>query len=202
MKILNNKLLLILFFAFSLLGYAQRTVVTANSYDISDNLDLRAVASIFGEAKDLADFEYRLNDPNLRINNLDLNGDGYVDYLRVIEVVENYTHLVIVQAVLGRDMFQDVATIEVEKNKRRGNVNIQIVGNSYIYGPNYIYEPYYVVTPPVFSLFWGISYSPYYSSWSWGYYPSYYSYYRPYPTATYVVNVHTHVNYYNNVSST
>ena len=43
---------------------AQRRVVTtarAASYDISDNLDLDAVASIFGESKDLEDFEYRLN---------------------------------------------------------------------------------------------------------------------------------------------
>jgi hypothetical protein len=177
-------------------GYAQRAVVTANSYDISDNLDLQAVASIFGDSKDLADFEYRLNDPDLRISNLDLNGDGYVDYLRVVETIEGNTHLIVVQAVLGQDMFQDVATIEVEK-QNKSKVYVQVVGNPYLYGASYIYEPVYVSTPPVFSLFWGNSYSPYYSSWYWGYYPSYYSYYRPYPTATYIVNVHTHINYNN-----
>ena len=54
--------------------------VYANNSDISDNLDLRAVASIFGDSKDLADFEYRLNDPTIQINNLDLNNDNQVDY--------------------------------------------------------------------------------------------------------------------------
>jgi cystathionine beta-lyase family protein involved in aluminum resistance len=90
---------LILLSFFSTLSFAQRAVVTANNYDISDNLDLQAVASIFGESKDLSDFEFRLNDPNLRINNLDLNRDGYVDYLRVVELVEGRTHLIVIQAV-------------------------------------------------------------------------------------------------------
>lgn len=33
------------------------TTIIANSDDISDNLDLEAVASVFGESKDLEDFE-------------------------------------------------------------------------------------------------------------------------------------------------
>jgi hypothetical protein len=60
--------------------------------EISDNLDLRAVASIFGDSRNLQDFERRLND-ELQISNLDLNNDNEVDYLRVIETVENRTHV-------------------------------------------------------------------------------------------------------------
>jgi putative cell wall-binding protein len=71
-----------------------RTTVTANNSEISDNLDLRAVASIFGDSKDLADFERRLNNPEVPISNLDLNGDNQVDYLRVIETVEGNAHLI------------------------------------------------------------------------------------------------------------
>ena len=75
-------------FLFAIQIQAQdRTTVTANSNDISDNLDLKAVASIFGDSEDLADFERRLNDPKIQISNLDLNGDNQVDYLRVIETV-------------------------------------------------------------------------------------------------------------------
>src|SRR5688572_31374348 len=81
------------------------TTVRANTTDISDNLDLRAVASIFGESRDLEDFERRLNDPDVQISNLDLNGDGRVDYLRVIEANERNTHLIILQAVLGIDTY-------------------------------------------------------------------------------------------------
>ena len=58
-----------------------RAIVTANNSEISDNLDLRAVASIFGDSADLNDFERRLNDPKAHISNLDLNGDNKVDYL-------------------------------------------------------------------------------------------------------------------------
>lgn len=197
MKTLHYIALLFLTLTFSL-SYGQRTVVTANNYDISDNLDLQAVASIFGESSDLADFEFRLNDPYLRINNLDLNGDGYVDYLRVVEVIEDRTHLIVIQAVLGKDLFQDIATIEVERDKRKKVVYMQVVGNSYLYGANYIYEPVYVNTPPMFSLFWGVSYRPYHSSWYWNYYPDYYYGYAPYSTGRYVSHVHVHINQSNN----
>ncbi|MGC4039855.1 MAG: hypothetical protein QM710_03425 [Flavobacterium sp.] len=94
-----------------------RTTVTATNSDISDNLDLRAVASIFGDSKDLGDFEKRLNDPNAQISNLDLNNDNRVDYLRVIETVEGNAHIIVIQAVLGLDTYQDIATVEVEREQ-------------------------------------------------------------------------------------
>ena len=194
-KILNIAFLFLLFV--SPLFAQDVTTVRANSYDISDNLDLRAVASIFGESRDLEDFERRLNDPNLQISNLDLNGDNQVDYLRVIEVTENNVHLIILQAVLGIDTYQDVATIEVERD-RRNNVQVQVVGNSFIYGPNYIYEPVYSVRPPLFNVFWMSSYRPYYSPWYWGYYPVYYSYWAPHPVYRYRNHVHVYVNPRNN----
>ncbi|MGK4568641.1 hypothetical protein [Flavobacterium sp. 3HN19-14] len=109
------------------------TTVNAKNSDISDNLDLRAVASIFGDSKDLEDFERRLNNPKDQISNLDLNGDGKVDYLRVIETVDNGTHLIVIQSVLDKDVFQDVATVEVEKDSSN-NVQVQVVGDVYMYG--------------------------------------------------------------------
>jgi len=169
------------------------TTVRANSYDISDNLDLKAVASIFGDSNDLEDFERRLNDPNVQISNLDLNNDNRVDYLRVIEVTESNTHLIILQAVLNIDTFQDVATIEVERD-RHNNVQVQVVGDVYMYGPNYIYEPIYVRRPFIFDVFWVSSYRSYHSPWYWGYYPTYYSYWNPYPIYRYRNNVDIHIN--------
>lgn len=168
------------------------TTVRANNSDISDNLDLKAVASIFGDSRDLEDFERRLNDPDLQISNLDLNGDNRVDYLRVIEVAENNTHLIILQSVLGPDTFQDVATIEIERD-RNNNVQVQVVGDVYMYGPNYIYEPVYVTRPVIFGVFWVNSYRPYYSPWYWGYYPNYYSYWAPCNNYRYRNHIHTHV---------
>ena len=170
-----------------------RTTVTATNSDISDNLDLRAVASIFGDSQDLADFERRLNDPKTQISNLDLNGDNQVDYLRVIESVEGNAHLIIIQSVLGQDTFQDIATIEVERDNNN-QVQVQVVGDVYMYGNNYVYEPVYSYAPPIYTSFWVGSYRPYYSSWYWGYYPSYYSFWAPYPIYTYHNHIHVHIN--------
>ncbi len=179
-----------------------RTTVSAYNSEISDNLDLRAVASIFGDSRDLADFERRLNDPNIQISNLDLNEDNKVDYLRVIETVEGNAHLIVIQSVLGRDTFQDVATVEVERD-RYNRVQVQVVGDVYMYGPNYIYEPVYSYTPVIYTSFWVGNYRPYYSSWYWGYYPSYYYAWTPFPIYTYrshigiSINFHHHYNYVN-----
>ncbi|UUW08937.1 hypothetical protein NLG42_22905 [Flavobacterium plurextorum] len=170
-----------------------QTTVYAKNSDISDNLDLRAVASMFGESANLQDFERRLNDPKYQISNLDLNGDDQVDYLRVIESVENRTHVVIIQAVLDRDVYQDVATIDVERDNYN-KVSVQIVGNSYLYGTNYIYEPVYNVVPVIYSSFWVTNYRPYYSSWYWNYYPTYYAAWSPYPVYRYRNNINVCIN--------
>ena len=177
---------------------AQRTVTTtrATSYDISDNLDLDAVASIFGESKNLEDFEQRLNDPESRISNLDLNEDGYIDYLRVVENSSDQNSLVVIQAVLNEDVYQDVATIEVEK-VQNGNHRIQIVGDSYLYGSDYIIEPIFVRTPLIFSFLWGPHYNPWRSPYYWHHYPTWYTYYKPYSPFKYHKRVMGYINYRN-----
>ncbi len=179
---------------FSFSAMAQdRTTVTATSDDISDNLDLRAVASLFGDAANLEEFERLLNDPKSKISNLDLNRDNQVDYLRVVESVEGGTHLILIQAVLERDVFQDVATVEVERD-RNNNVQVQVVGDTYMYGSNYIYEPVYVYTPAIYNTFWVRHYRPYWSTWYWGYYPSWYYAWTPVPYYSYCNNVALYVN--------
>ena len=182
---------------------AQRTVTTtrAASYDISDNLDLDAVASIFGDSENLEEFERTLNDPDNRISNLDLNEDGYIDYLRVLENSSDRNSLIVIQAVLDEDVFQDVATIEIER-VHNGNPRVQIVGDEYIYGNNYIIEPMYVRTPVIFSFFWSPRYVTYHSPYYWNYYPRWYSYYTPYPTYRYHRHVHSHINSHNTYQRT
>jgi hypothetical protein len=133
---------------------AQRSItVEAINDDISYYLDLKAVATVFGDSRDLEDFERRLNDYDSQISNLDLNSDGEVDYLRVIETSEKNVHLVVIQAVLDRDVYQDVATIVVERDKYRRSY-VQVVGDPFLYGYNYIIEPVYYRTPYILSWFW------------------------------------------------
>jgi hypothetical protein len=194
MKTKVTSLLVVLFIS-TISCTAQRTItVEAQNSDISNNLDLQAVASTFGESKDLEDFERRLNDYDSQISNLDLNNDGEVDYLRVIENMENNVHVVVVQAVLDRDVFQDVATIVVEKRENRRTM-VQVIGDPYIYGNDYIIEPVYVYTPSIFSFFWGYNYHSWYSPYYYGYYPRYYHNRQPYEMNFYLSHIYSHVNH-------
>lgn len=193
MKIKIGVLTLVLSWLIGTLSAQDVTTVEATSSDISDNLDLEAVASVFGESKDLEDFEKRLNDPETQISNLDLNEDGEVDYLRVVENAEKETHLITIQAVIEKDKYQDVATIDVEKDDA-GETQVQVVGDVYMYGDNYIIEPVYVQPPVIYVWFWGPYYNPWRSPYYWGYYPPYYHPWHPYPPHRYRTNVHVHVN--------
>ena len=153
-------------------AFADETVtVTATSSDISENLDLKTVATLFGQAKDLEQFEQLLNNPDSAFSNLDLNGDGEVDYLRVIETADNNRHLVVVQAVLAKDIYQDVASIFVEKDEK-DQITVQVVGDEYIYGENYIIEPVYIYRPVIYDWFWGPTWVCWHSPYYWGYWPT------------------------------
>ena len=44
-------------------------------------LDLNTTSILFGKASSLQEFEQYLNDPDIQASNLDLNNDGYIDYL-------------------------------------------------------------------------------------------------------------------------
>jgi len=173
--------------------YAKDNVtVEATSEDISDGLDLKAVANLFGEVKDLNEFEEKLNSEKLHLCNLDLNGDGQVDYLRVVEVEEGGDrHLVLIQAVLAKDIYQDIASIYVE-HKSDNSVAVQVIGDTYIYGKNYVIEPVYIYRPVIYDWFWGPGWVCYTSPWYWGYWPGWYAPYPCWGYHTYVTHIHVY----------
>ncbi len=149
----------------------QTVTVTATNADISEDLDLKTVATLFGQAKDLEQFEQMLNNPDSAFSNLDLNGDGNVDYLRVIETADQDRHLVVIQAVLAKDIYQDVASIFVEKDPESESVTVQVIGDEYIYGADYIIEPVYIYRPLIYDWFWGPSWVCWHSPFYWDYWP-------------------------------
>lgn len=154
------------------LTFAQETItVTANSEDISQSLDLRLVAQLFGKASNTEQFEIMLNNPDSAYTNLDLNGDGEIDYLRVVEAGTADNKLIVIQAVLAKDIYQDVASILVEKDVKTQEISVQIIGDEYIYGDNYIIEPVYIYRPVIYNWFWSARWYCWESPWYWGYYP-------------------------------
>lgn len=147
--------------------------VKAQTDEIANDLDLKAIASAFGSSSSVEQFEEKLNDQSLGLSNLDLNGDGEVDYLRCIESGASNSRSILIQAVLAMNVYQDVATIIVEKDNS-GNISTRVIGDSYIYGPNYIVRPVYIYRPTIYNWFWGPRYVSWRSPYYWGYYPHYY----------------------------
>ena len=155
------------------------TSIKANS-DAAAGLDLYAVAELFKDSANLEKFEQNLNNPEKGINNIDLNGNGEIDFIRVNEKVSDQTHLIILQVPLGNDDFQDVATIAVEQgNGKKYNLHVQ--GDPLIYGVNY----YVVPANNNFSA-WNVmrwlftpNYHPYYSPYSYKILPNWWSVRRP-----------------------
>ncbi len=188
-----------------------------------DNLNLYAVMKLFQESETLEAFERSLNDENSRINNLDLNNDGYVDYITVSDYVNGEDHTIVLRSVLDRNESQDVAVFTVEK-LRNGEVMIQLIGDEALYGRNYIVEPIYAETPnpgyrgrtvyrdnvtvvtttyyevaawPVIRFIYSPRYVIWRSNWYWGYYPVYYRPWRPFFWhAYYGYHYHWYPHYY------
>ena len=163
------------------LGSAQENVtIVAPTSEAAEGLDLRAVGELFKNSKNLQAFERALNSSGVGVNNLDLDGDGKVDFIRVVEEVTDDAHLIVLQVPLGEDEFQDVATIEVEKTADDAH-NMQIRGNEVIYGVNYYVAPapVHIHTWPIVAWMYRPYYRPYRSVFYFGHYPRWWRPHRP-----------------------
>lgn len=170
-----------------------------------DNLNLYAVMDLFQKSKTLEDFEKSLNDPDNRINNLDLNGDNLVDYITVTDYVDGNVHNIVLRVPFNREETQDVAVFTVQRLPNQ-SVQIQLIGDEALYGKNYIIEPIYdnsagtpnpgytgndnnvtvvrtttyeVAAWPLISFMYRPGYVVWHSSWYWGYYPTYWHPWKP-----------------------
>ena len=105
-----------------------------------DNFSLEGALELFKKSASPEEFEKLLNDADSKVNNLDLNGDGYIDYVRVIDRNEGNIHAFILQAVVSETESQDVAVISLEK-LADGKAVLQITGDEDVYGVETIIEP-------------------------------------------------------------
>ncbi len=152
--------------------HADETItVSSTSSEIASGLDLKAVAKIFASSKNLEEFEALLNNPDSSYVNLDLNGDGDIDYIRIVETGSGNNHLIVLQAVLAKDIFQDVASIQVVKDETKNDVRVTITGDERLYGKNYVITPVYIYRPVIYDWFWGPDWYCWNSPYYWGYWP-------------------------------
>ena len=137
--VLISSILLMMLWMPAAFGQDEITVV-APTTEAGEDLDLYAIAELFKESESVEEFEKAINDPENEVNNLDLNEDGEVDYITVVEEVEDNTHILILRVPLSDTEYQDVASVEVEQNGK-DDVSMQVVGDEEIYGEEYIVEP-------------------------------------------------------------
>lgn len=190
-----------------------------------DNLNLYAALKLFQESKTLEDFEKALNDPEQKINNLDLDGDDKTDYINVIDKVKDNVHSITLRVALNKDEQQDVAVFVVTKETDNA-VTIQVVGDEDLYGKDYIIEPNYasdgtpnpgyranadeefipterrtvtyveVATWPIVQYIYVPTYRPWFSMWGWNRYPGWWNPWRPYPWHWYYGYHYNYNNFY------
>ena len=166
-----------------------------------DNLSLYAVLDLFQKSKTIEDFEKDLNLEKTGINNLDLDLDGKVDFIKVETKQKDDDFTFILQVAVSEKETQDVAVILVSKDDK-GEVTMQIVGDKDLYGKDYIIEPkaksatanpgytgddpvpagtttttqtVVVQSAPIVQYVYSPVYVPYYPPYYYGYYPPYYA---------------------------
>jgi hypothetical protein len=105
-----------------------------------DNLDLYAVLDLFQKSKTIEDFEKSLNNEKNKINNLDLNGDKKVDFIKVETKKDGEDYTFILRDAISKTDTQDVAVILLSKDKNK-KVTLQIIGDKDLYGKDYVVEP-------------------------------------------------------------
>lgn len=208
---MKNYLLLLLIPAISLISipaFSQTGAQTEQDTTLlglpGDNLNLYAVLDLFQKSKTIEDFEKELNLEKTGINNLDLNLDKKVDFIKVITKQKDKDFTFILQVDVNEKEKQDVAVILVSKDKN-DKVDLQIVGDEDLYGKNYIIEPQAITTPsvtanpaykgddpvvvnvlaktttvvvestPIVQYVYSQAYVPYYPPYYYGYYPPYFS---------------------------
>jgi len=105
-----------------------------------DNLDLYAVLSLFQKSKTIEAFEKSLNDEKTGINNLDLNLDKKVDFIKVVTTKDGNAYMFTLKVDVTKTETQDVAVILLNKDKDN-KVSLQMVGDEELYGKDYVIEP-------------------------------------------------------------
>lgn len=105
-----------------------------------DHFDLYAMLDLFKSSASPEEFERKLNTQDNHVNNLDLNGDGKTDYIRVIDYTKENAHAIVLQVPVNEKESQDIAVIEIEM-KGENSAQLQVIGDELLYGKDYIIEP-------------------------------------------------------------
>jgi hypothetical protein len=188
-----------------------------------DNLDLYAVLTLFQKSKTIEAFEKTLNEEATGINNLDLNLDKKVDFIKVVTTQDGDAYAFTLKVDVTKTETQDVAVILLNKDEKQ-KVSLQIVGDKDLYGKDYVIEPkgnspvtpnpaytgtdpvkeavpssniVVVESAPIVQYVYSPVYVPYTPPYYYGYYPPYFAAFTVMAIGIYHSNCyHYHGGYY------
>lgn len=184
--------------------YAQTGV--GNQVNVQSNnlpgFNVQAFATLLRTTKDPQALEQQLNTPNNQINNLDIDGDGNIDY---IKVVESASGLQVIDASIQSQPVVATLTFNTSTN------TVAINGNPNYSGDNNTYLQHYDGNSLTTYLFLAYLLQPHHSYYvpvyHYGYYPGYYhtvhirsGYSHPYNRTVYH-NTYNNNNHVNNVNT-
>ena len=198
---LSISLLILLFLTSQIQGQEEATGMPGDHFSLYGALEL------FKKSQSPEHFEELLNKEDNGVSNLDLNGDGEIDYIMVVDYQEKDAHAIILQVPISKKESQDIAVIALEKTSEE-SATLQIIGDEEIYGEELVVEPYdeyassegkggpspeYEVTRvslnvwlwPSVRFVYRPSYRVYSSPWYWDYYPKWWRPWRPLSWAFY-----------------
>ena len=199
MKIIKHFFFLPLFILPTFL-FSQDTTIPDSTGLPGDHFSLEGALELFKKAKSPEEFEKLLNQEENSVNNLDLNEDGEIDYIRVEDHMDGDVHAIVLQVPVSKSESQDVAVIEIEKTGEK-EAMLQILGDEVLYGKEIIVEPYEldskddgrgpsvsvvrlrvnVYVWPGVAFIYGPRYRVYRSPFYWGVYPGWWRPWRPRP---------------------
>ncbi len=145
--------------------------VTVQSNNAPPGFDVNKLAQLVKTSTDPQTLEKGINNPANQINNLDLDKDGNVDYLKVVEADQN--RLDVVDDVSKTDSVT-VAHIKVDPTANN-TADLSVRGNPDYVGYNNYYHSSFSFTDFLLLSYLMRPHSYYMPMYHYGYYPSYYS---------------------------
>jgi hypothetical protein len=166
-KILIPFVLLLLTFCSCTTGHTQNSVNINVTPSNLPGFNVPNFAQLLKSVKDPQSLEQAINSPNNNINNLDLNNDGQVDYLKVVETQPGTFQVV-------DDTSPTQSTIVATLNINQQNNTVNVYGNQSYCGNYYNYTSHFTLGDYLL-LSYILRPHPYYvPMYHYGYYPSYY----------------------------
>ena len=218
---MNNRILSYLILAVSLVSLPAISQTESDTTLLGlpgDNLDLFAVLNLFQQSPTIEEFEKTINLEETGVNNLDLDLDDKVDFIKVVTEQDGDDFAFVLQVDVSETEVQDVAVILVSKDAD-AKITMQVVGDQDLYGEDYVIEPappapkvtanpaytgddpvastpatttvVVVESAPIVQYVYSPVYVPYYPPYTYAYHPPYFAAFT-----VMAVGIYRHNNYY------